>query len=169
MKNLAIFCLLFVFVSCATTPPVTTLSLYDRDEVSWFFENGTGRIEGDGFLRRNDGMLVKCAGNQVGIFPVSEYATERITNLYGSPNGGYNTAGYGTRQVDEADPLYLQDAKMQTCDVDGKFSFSNLPAGEYYVLTRVTWKINDYYFEGGDIARKVSVENESTTKVTLTN
>ena len=81
MKNYIILSLLFIFAACATTPFSETLSIYDRNQVAWSFSDGTGKVEGDGFLYRRDGMLVKCYGQQVNLIPVSDYAIERFTNI----------------------------------------------------------------------------------------
>ena len=90
--NIKTTAVVLILTSCAVAPTFQTQSTYDRDQVSWSFEEGTGKIEGDGFLMRRDGMLVKCAGQRVGLVPVSEYSIERFTFIYGTPNGGYNTA-----------------------------------------------------------------------------
>ena len=168
MKKYIIFGLIFLVTSCTTTPVSQTLSIYDRDQVAWSFSDGTGKVEGDGFLPRRDGMLVKCSGQQVNLIPLSDYAIERITNIYGNPNGGYNTAGYGSRRVDEADSTYWNDTRKTVCDVDGKFVFNNLPSGEYYVVTRVIWRVSDYVNEGGVISRRIKVKEGETVKVSLT-
>ena len=125
MKKFSIISFILILTSCATVPEIQTISIYDRDQVSWSFVDGTGKIEGDGFLMRRDGMLVKCSGQQVSLTPVSDYAVERFTNIYGNPNGGYNSA-FGGRNVDDADPAYRSDARSTYCDVDGKFTFTNL-------------------------------------------
>ena len=168
MKKYIIFGLIFLVTSCTTTPVSQTLSIYDRDQVAWSFSDGTGKVEGDGFLSRRDGMLVKCSGQQVNLIPLSDYAIERITNIYGNPNGGYNTAGYGSRRVDEAVSTYWNDTRQTVCDVDGKFVFNNLPSGEYYVVTRVIWRVSDYVNEGGVMSRRIKVKEGETVKVSLT-
>ena len=168
MKKLSIFGFLLILTSCTTPSAIETFSSYDRNEIAWSLTDGTGKLEGDGFLSRRDGMLVKCSGQEVGLVPVSDYATERFTNIYGNPNSGYNTAGFGRRNVDIADPDYLSDARLTICDVDGKFSFENLPSGEYYVYTTVIWRVSDYVNEGGNINRRVKIDEGKTSKVSLT-
>jgi len=168
MRKFSILAVILILTSCATAPAFQTQSTYDRDQVSWSFKEGTGKIEGDGFLMRRDGMLVKCAGQGVFLVPVSEYSIERFTFIYGTPNGGYNTAGYGRRIADDPDPVYVEDHRSSFCDVDGKFTFDNLPAGEYFVQTAVIWQVNDYVNEGGTVSRRVKVEEGKTSKVSLT-
>ena len=169
MKKISIFAFILILASCATSPvTIETFSSYDRNQIAWSLADGTGKLEGDGFLSRRDGMLVKCSGQEVGLVPASDYAIERFTNIYGSPNGGYNTAGYGNRNADAADPDYINDVRTTICDVDGKFSFENLPSGEFYVYTGVIWRVTDYANEGGAISRRVKIEEGKTIKVSLT-
>ena len=167
MKILSIFGFILILTSCATSPVIETLSSYDRNQIAWSLVDGTGKLEGDGFLSRRDGMLVKCSGREVGLVPVSDYAIERFTKIYGNPNGGYNSAFAG-RSIDTADPDYYNDERSTICDVDGKFSFENLPSGEYYVYTSVIWRVSDYINEGGVMSRRVKIEEGKTSKVSLT-
>ncbi len=171
MKKITSILISFAILSaCATVAPLPIISNYDKSEVEWAFEDGTGRVEGNAFLSRRDGMLVKCSGQQATLLPVGTYSTERFTKLYGNANGGYNTAGPGRVTIETQSQDYLEYAeghRTTICDVDGKFVFENLPSGEYYVVTAVLWQVNNYYFEGGNIARRIEVTSDKTNKVTL--
>ncbi len=171
MKKITSILISFAILSaCATVAPLPIISNYDKSEVEWSFSDGTGRVEGNAFLSRRDGMLVKCSGQQASLIPVGTYSTERFTKLYGNVNGGYNTFGLGRVSIESESPDYLEyseDYRGTICDVDGKFVFENLPSGEYYVVTSVIWQINNYTYEGGNIARKIEVTADKTTKVTL--
>ena len=144
-------------------------SSYDRDEIAWSFGYGTSTISGSGFLRRINGELVTCAGNEVSFVAVGEYSTERMTKLYGNAYRGHNTR----RNVADAEPQYNQDWKSTYCDVDGKFTLQNMPAGEYFVTTRVSWQVGTSVFdtlnpEGGAIMSRVKVNENQTVNVVLT-
>ena len=170
-KIISLLISLIILSSCAISPTILPIdSYYDKSEVEWSFADGTGKVEGNAFLSRRDGMLVKCSGQEVGLVPVGTYSTEIVTKLYRNVNGGYNTAGLGRVSIDTQSQDYLeymQDNRRTVCDVDGKFVFENIPAGEYYVYTGVFWQINDYFYEGGSMARRVKVSENKTTKVTL--
>lgn len=138
------------------------LSSYDRGEISWSLKKGSGIIEGNGFLRRNDGMLVKCAGQEVSLVAAGTYATERFTKLYGNYLGGYNKY----RDVEDAQAGYNQDMKITICDVDGKFEFKDVAAGKYYVATYVGWLIANQW-QGGNLSKLIEVKEGETLKVIL--
>ena len=177
MKLFKLFVLFLLLTSCASTPPavpvIKTLSSYDRDQVSSFFLEGTGTIKGIALMTKPDGTLVRCGQFNVSLIPVSNYSTERITNLYGSSSGGINRLSYNRfeKVIDEADPLYLADIKRGLCDERGNFSFKKLPAGEYYVGTRILWAESSYaeIYSGADIIQRVILEDGQTLSIAITN
>lgn len=158
-----------LLAACAPMREIISInSVYDQREVKWALVDGTGSVEGSGFLSRNDGILVKCAGKPVGLIPYAEYASERITKIYQSEQGGYRpfyVARY--RQIEKPASQYVSDRRTKTCDVDGKFSFAKVPAGKYYVVTRVAWFVNNQW-QGGDLAKLIEVGEGDTVSVVLT-
>ena len=151
---------------------IPILSTYDRDEIAWSLGYGTSTITGSGFLRRVNGELVLCAGNEVEFYPVGTYSTERITKLYGNAYKGHNDK-YTRRRITDSDFQYQQDKKSTYCGVDGKFTIQNIPAGEYFVITQVVWQVgtsfSDTLFpEGGNIMTRVKVNEGQTVNVVLT-
>ena len=159
----------FGLVGCASTK-ITVDIPYDGSEVQWSLVEGSSSIEGDAFLQRNDGMLVKCSGRFVWLTPFSSYEEELVTKVTGKPEGGFNTYGIG-RKVWDADEDYMKmsnDSRKSTCDVDGKFAFKNIPAGTYYISTEVVWKVDDYFLEGGGIVKKITVKEGESLKISLT-
>ena len=167
MKTILIILSTLFIASCASTPPIITNSSFDANEVSWFLEEGTGTIKGSAFFQRRDGMLVTCAGNIVSITPVGTYSSERILNLYGNTVSGRNSFGIGSNTVDDADPQYLEYTKEKICDVDGKFSFKNLAAGDYFVITGVIWSVSDYSNQGGYLMKRVLVNDDEISEIVL--
>ena len=168
MKKILIIISALFIASCAATPVVVTNSSFDANEVSWFLEEGTGTLKGSAFLQRRDGMLVTCAGNLVSIFPVGTYSSERISNIYGNLDSGRTTFNIWTStRVDEADQQYLIYSKEKKCDVDGKFSFTNLAAGSYFVVSKVEWSVSDYSNEGGYLMKRVLVNDDEISEIVM--
>ena len=177
MKKLYLISSFLILTSCVSTPLTPeynsyikdvkkTLTVYNREEVSWSFEKGTGILIGSGFLVQNSGNVVKCSGKEVALYPVSSYSKERFRNIYGSVYGGFNPASL-PRRVDTANYQYTQDRITSTCDIDGKFKFTNLPAGQFYVVTQVIWTGYNTWYEGGYISKRVVIEEGKTTEVIL--
>lgn len=140
---------------CAET--ITTSVQFDPAEVSYINQSGPGRIEGQAFLRQRGGGVVTCAGTEVKLIPAGDYARDRLSQIYGSQEGG-RIPVLGSVSQENVPQEYLTMIRTATCDADGNFAFSGLAIGEYYVLASVTWTVGGSYVpEGGAIMRLVNV------------
>jgi hypothetical protein len=55
------------------------------------------------------------------------------------------------------------------CDPQGKFVFSDVPAGAYYAITSVSWDVpGSSWPRGGTLMKKVAVSPDKTASVVLT-
>ena len=66
------------------------------------------------------------------------------------------------------EPDFYKSLKKTVCNADGDFEFEDLPAGDYYIIAKVTWDIGKVFDEGGTLMKKVSIASGDTQKVTLT-
>jgi hypothetical protein len=153
---------------CASGP-VTLTSRFDPAEVGWFAGRGTNTISGSAIVRSDRGTVKTCAALAVVLFPVSAYARERMRYLYGSEEEGFNPL-LGGRPADfGGDNLrYLQTARTSRCDAKGRFSFRELPDGDYYVVTTVTWHEGHFTLDqGGSLMLRVQVTTGETREILL--
>lgn len=164
MKLRLIFVLLAsALASCAPAVDPTT-SPFDQKEAAFVKNHGSAVVTGQGFMRQMGGGIVTCAGEEVNLFPVTKYSQERVTYLYGSPNGGTNSY----KSIAPADPQYEVYQRKAQCDAQGNFKFSGVASGSYYVTTRVVWVAGEYSLsQGGAIAKRVSVSGSQTVNVIL--
>jgi len=132
-------------------------------------EQGENTIKGSALIRQRGGGVVTCAGCEVVLIPATDYARERIRTIYGNEIKGYNTAGFGRKQVkfDSSEPEYFQLMKKTIGDAQGYFSFPNIKDGDYFVVTYIAWKVNDYFYEGGNLMQYVVVSGGGTKEIVL--
>jgi hypothetical protein len=153
-----------------TTPkePFTPKQTFSAEEVAWAKQPGTNTIEGSALLRQQGGGVVTCGGSEVDLIPASKYASERLTYLYGGPDGGYTSAlsMMYYKEPPPPNPEYQRTWRKTICDAQGKFKFTNLPDGGWYVLSEVRWTVNTP--QGGYIAKFVQVKDGETKEVVLT-
>ena len=154
---------LSLFACQTTTPPYQTLSVYNPEEVLWSKLDGDSSVSGSAFIRQNGGGIVSCAGFEVLLIPKSTYADERISYLYGNLTGGFNTY----KSIDTPDYRYSSDQRKTICDVDGKFKFTNLPDGIYYVISTVSWMVGNSN-QGARLFQKVDLTSGGHLEVVLT-
>jgi hypothetical protein len=149
--------------------PVALQSRFDPGEVAWFAARGTNAIAGSAILRSFNGKVKTCAALPVTLMPVSAYARERMRYLYESENDGFNPL-VGGKPADFGgdDPGYRTTAKTTRCDARGRFSFSELPDGDYYLVATVTWRDRAFGMEsGGSLMQRVHVSTGETKDVLL--
>ena len=161
-----IFSMLVVVLlsGCQSTPTYVyqTSGTYNPDEVSWSKLDGDSSVSGSAFIRQRNGGIVSCAGFEVELFPQSSYADERLSYLYSNLNKGFNTS----RAIDTGDHRYLADGRKTICGVDGKFKFTNLPNGVYYIITQVAWQVG-YSTQGARLFQKVDLTSGGNLEVVL--
>ena len=156
-----------VLAGCAA--PVVLQSRFDPAEVAWFAGRGTNTIQGSAIMRSYNCTAKTCAALPVVLFPVSAYGRERIMALYGSDQEGFNPALLG-RPADFVgdDSRYLATAKTTHCDARGRFAFTELPDGAYFLVGTVTWREHRAGLEqGGYLMQRVQVTTGETKEVLL--
>jgi len=155
---------------CATVPAteVPISATFAKSDVAWFGGTGTGKIEGSAFLRTKGGAVKTCAGYDVQILPYSSYAAERMNFIYGSQTSGHLIGPRRAWKFIPDEPDFYKSLKKTVCNADGDFEFEDLPAGDYYIIAKVTWDIGKVFDEGGTLMKKVSIASGDTQKVTLT-
>lgn len=135
---------------------------FNPDDAAYIHQKGTGRIEGEAFLRRNDGMVVTAAGSEVYLVPVTQYTQARMRAIYGA--GKITSLHPG---IKDTPPEFYDYQRATKANSQGAFSFEGLVPAEYYVVTTVLWNAGDIS-QGGSIYERVSVKKDETTTVIMT-
>ena len=134
----------------------------DPNAARFALRDGTATVEGTAYLRMPDEERQLCTGEDVWLVPntpyflwVSNQPTDRIANAI------RNSAA-------------ISYVRTETCDSEGRFTFANVPAGEYLAGTIVMLQspfrfgiLRGTITQGGEIFRPVSVEAASTQTITL--
>src|SRR5699024_5569203 len=139
---------------------------FNAASVAWFNAQGNGTITGQAILRTNGGEARTCAGLKVLLEPKSAYADERMLALYGSTDHGYSPATARKVKFSPDALAYHKINRTTTCDAQGNLSFANLPAGHYYIVAPVVWKVG-YAVQGGYLMRSVTLAAGANKHVIL--
>lgn len=151
-------------LGCASTPRVVTpiSVMFNPAEMAWSKGTGTAAIEGQAFLKTRGGDVKYGAGNAVLLLPATTYSSEWAQRMI---------AGGDMPDLDDRAQEY---ARRTTADGQGRFRFAELPAGEYIVLTTVTWEIpgvgrySGMSTQGGAVGMKVQATSGKTETVIVT-
>jgi hypothetical protein len=167
LQNLSALALATVLTACVAPEPLQSTTHFSPAEVAWAKTRGTNSITGQSFLRQQGGGIVTCAGYEVDLVPQSSYASERINFRYGNTTKGYART-FMAPKLPPADPGYVESWHKTQCDAQGNFSITDLPDGDYYLITRVVW-IVDRIEQGGGMMQRISLHGGEHIKVLLTN
>ncbi len=168
MKKIATLTIGFLLTACVQVPTYNITAPFNEKQAENALKKGNNTIKGEAFLRQAGGTVVTCAGNEVSLTPVTEYATERIMALYGSAEKGQNLWGWQARKYNFVpnEQRYFELRKTAICNSTGHFEFKDIKDGSYYLVTSVHWT-NGQAWQGGYLMQKVSVKGGETTEIIL--
>lgn len=169
-KKLAIAISLLFFCGCSVpNRTVTLINQFDKKEVEFIKTKGNNSLTGNAFLRKLNGEVVTCAGSNVVLLPVTKYSSERIATYYGNTKQGFYPASNGSISFVPNPPEFKDFVLEGQCNSDGRFEFKDIPDGEYFVLTQVSWLINQRgnELQGGGLMKKVHITGGNEIKIIM--
>lgn len=104
---------------------------FDLAAHSAWAAKGTASVRGEGFLRRPNGWLARCSGGYVFLLPASPYFREWVE---------IHKKGGRVANATALDDVHAGAIRKTQCDGKGKFSFDDLPAARWLVLTRIGYQ-----------------------------
>lgn len=159
--------------SCASVAPqpeqIVLSAPFDLQSTTWFKAKGTASVTGQAFIQTRGGQPRTCAGLEVNLVPKSKYADERLVAMYNSTESGFRSAKAPRLAFTPESPMYSERLKKSVCDAQGNFVFSDLPAGDYFVVTTLVWSVPGGYLpEGGAMFKAFSLAAGESKRVILT-
>lgn len=148
---------------CAITqPPPATRIPFPQAEYDALPKSGTGTITGQAFLKTRGGDVKTAAGTPVVLNPVTSYSRD-----------WFKKVRIEHQTIEAADPKQQPYLRQKIADAAGKFTFDNVPAGRYYVVTAVQWEAPTGYrasleTQGGMLVEEVEVSDGKTVEIVMT-
>lgn len=146
---------------------VTLSTTFDAREAAYINTKGKARIEGQAFLRRNDGVVVYGAGSAIQLIPATTYARERFAAIYA---GKKMSPALNPTKFNETDPSYTANTRTAKANGEGRFSFDEVAPGKYFVTALVTWCAPSQYgciTQGGSLHEEVTIRGSEKTELVM--
>ncbi|NHZ90447.1 hypothetical protein F2P45_15675 [Massilia sp. CCM 8733] len=165
MKTLTLsLAMLVLLAGCAggvKMPKPTYPASYDANleaDYAPFLVDGTAELSGQAFLVQKGGGTVKAAGRVITLGPVTTISQNwwmqagRVWIHRASlpPSEGFTKA-----------------RPSVTADADGRFNFTKLSAGSYYVRSELTWTVPFHGVQGGLLTSSEDVAAGETKTIML--
>lgn len=166
-RSLVAFAISLLISACATTPPAPSTPapswspVSDANEAEYlpYLQPGTSTLRGQAFLTQAGGRVVTAAGRTVTLDPATTVGNEWW---------GKSAKVWVHRALTPPSPTFFKARRSTTADADGRFVFSDIPAGKYYVRTEVTWEVGRHNpTQGGLVGRLVDVRDGKPNEVIL--
>jgi hypothetical protein len=119
----------------AFTEPTPAPAAFSVAEFAWSKTPGYGRINGK-LTYKAGGAAYTCSGAPVVLTPETRWVRARIMVLYRSDNSAVLPADEVRRRTpSERSEDYSSFVRRATCDAAGRFAFTGLPDGSWFVIT----------------------------------
>jgi hypothetical protein len=142
-------------------PPPPPSRAFNAADFAWSVGQGQASIDGRVAYSR-DGQAFNCTGS-VALTPDTPYTRARFQTLYGSTaRAAVPEAVVRARTVPDPNADYRSFVRSATCQ-DGRFSFSGLPDGGWFLIAPVTAGGQDRIV----LMRRVETRGGRRTAVTL--
>jgi hypothetical protein len=116
---------------CASRTEVEKKVAFNEAAHAPWMAKGDATIRGEGFLRRPNGSLVRCAGELVYLVPASPYFRE-WAEVYRS--------GGRLANPEALNAAHGKAVRRTQCQMTGRFEFADLPAGKWLVVSRIAYQ-----------------------------
>jgi hypothetical protein len=146
----------FLIMSCART--YERQAEYIHEEYAPYAGTGTARICGQAYLHLDGNAQHVASGDRVLLAPVTSYTEEafRVKVVRG-------------RKMVDPDPDAVKFEKHTKTDEEGRFCFTGLPAGEYYVVADIALPTSTKEHRESKLAHaKASVKADENVYILVT-
>ena len=161
MKLYSLLLLCLFSASCINT--VSSTKPVPTKELSNTVYSGKSAITGKVVTIEGHNKIVTRERSEVVLVPVCEASTDIIGQIYKNPVASSRSV----KDHPRIDWGRLNDFKRVTyTDETGKFFFSSLSPGEYYILSYINVRDN-LSNKGGSVMRKLNLENGKMKEISL--
>ena len=145
-----------MMMGCAR--PYDRQAEFNPEEYAPYQGTGTARVCGQAYLSMEDGKSHVASGDRVLLAPATSYTEEAMM-----------VKVLGGRKMVDPDPEAMKFEQHTKTDDDGRFCFTDLPGGEYYVVADIALPTSTKEHRESQLAHaKASVKADENVYVLVT-
>src|ERR1700687_1180217 len=147
-KSLAVPIALLVAVGLGagcTFSPARHQVPFNEADYAPFAIDGTAVITGTAVATLKDGQTITALNEFVFLIPGAAYSRE-----------WFEQEILAEHRIEGIDPRSLRFTRSATTDDKGRFTFSNVPPGDYYLTCTITWTVPSFNVRTLEVKRGVS-------------
>jgi len=146
----------FLMIGCAKI--YERQAEFNQEEYAPYEATGTARVCGQAYLSLDDGHQHVASGDRVLLAPVTSYTQE-----------AFQVKVLGGRAMEDPDPKAIEFEKHTKTDAEGRFCFTGLPAGTYFVVADIALPTSTKEHRESQLAHaKVLVKDEENIYTLVT-
>lgn len=142
MRNVFYLGLLVLVTACARQPILIERIPFDIAEFSSLEKAGDATVTGQAFITAGDGKIYYATKAQARLNPKTTYSKQ-----------WYDVHYMERKNIADADPRYLEYVHKVDIKEEGRFTFNNIPAGDYYISAPIFW-IDEIKMKDGSVLLK---------------
>lgn len=155
--------MLALSLACATAlPPPQWNAISEASEAEYnpYLQAGSCTIAGEASLAQPNGSIVKPGGETVTLDPATTVGKEWWNKIGNS---------WQERFLTPSSPGFQKARRTTTTDAEGRFEFTDVPAGSYYVRTQIPFQVGAGYYPTryGLVGTRVTVKEGQAVEVKL--
>jgi len=128
MKKVVYSLALLFSTACTHQPIVIERVPFKLSEFANLARTGDATVTGQAYIKTANGRIHYPENVDVRLNPKTSYSTQ-----------WYEVNYLGKQNISDADPRYLEYVYKVPVGNEGRFSFNNIPAGDYYISAPVFW------------------------------
>ena len=153
---IALLLVTLLMMGCART--YERKAEFNSEEYAPYAGTGTARVCGQAYLNMDDGKPHVASGDRVLLAPATSYTEEAVM-----------VKVLGGRKMVDPDPEAMKFEQHTKTDEEGRFCFTGLPAGEYYVVADIALPTSTKEHRESRLAHaKASVKAEENVYILVT-
>lgn len=167
MRKILATIAIILLSACSATSKTQVIERinFPANEYEALNKTGNATISGQLFMKTRGGDIKYGAGSTVWLNPKTSYSDQWYSVTV---SNRFQVEGFGVKKLSAADSRAAEYIIHTQADGFGNFTFNNVPSGEYYLVSGITWEAPGGSLQGGFVVKIISVKDDDNIRIMLT-